>query len=251
MYRASGNTEALFLCLFFPYLEQMHEDFNKEFLPLASKNSWIMTWLMNIFGGAVLLVVFTALALFPFLVSESVKILVVVAILYYPVWAVAMYRIFHYMRKNRRIAIKKIIVDDKGIHFYKKDGSIDDVLYSQLEPSYLSDNYDVYISTERKTWMLAVRIDHNETKVVFDGTHLGSMYYIKNARALRARFIEGIARFRTDLRIDPFVFEEFSIHPEKFTFDGKRYLRHIGEAAIMLGIVLLISFGLMFLAVKG
>lgn len=219
----------------------MQEDFNKEFLPLASKNSWIMTWLVNIFGGAVLLVMFIVLALFPFLVSGSVKILVLVAILYYPVWAVAMYRISRYMRKNMRIAIKKIIVDDKGIHFYKKDGSIDDVLYNQLGPSYLSDDYEVYLSKTHKTWMLAVGIDRDETKVVFDGTHLGSMYYIKNARALRARFIEGIAHFRPDLKIDPLVFEEFSIHPEKFTFDGKRYMKHVLEGAVMLGILLLIS----------
>ncbi|MGE8554002.1 MAG: hypothetical protein ACN6OB_08700 [Chryseobacterium jejuense] len=219
----------------------MQEDFRKDFLPLASKPSWIMTWLMNIFGGAVLLIVFMALAVFPFLVSGSIKILIVVAILYYPVWAVAMYRIFRYMRRNMAIAIKKIIVDDKGIHFYKKDGSIDDVLYSQLGQSYLSDNYEVYISTQYKTWMLAVGIDRKEIKVVFDGTHLGSMYYIKNARALRARFIEGIARFRPDLRIDPLVFKEFCIHPEKFTFDGKRYMKHIVEIAVTLGILLSIS----------
>lgn len=220
----------------------MQEDFRKEFLPLAFKPSFIMTWLMNIFGGAILLIMFITFAVFPLIVSDgNIKVLTVVAILYYPVWGVAMYRLFRYMKKNLGIAIKKIIVDDKGIHFYKKDGSIDDILYNQLGPSYLSDDYEVYISKEHKTWMLAVGIDRNETKVVFDGTHLGSMYYITNARALRARFIEGIARFRPDLKIDPFVFEEFSIHPEKFTFDGKRYMKHVGETVIMSGILLLVS----------
>lgn len=228
----------------------MQENRTKQFLPLVSKPSRIMTWLINISGGALLLAMFIVLAVLPFLISDSVKILVLIAILYYPVWAVAMYRIFRYMRKNMAVAIRKIIVDDKGIHFYKKDGSIDDVLYSQLGPSYLSDDYEVYISKERKTWILTVGIDHNETQIMFDGTHLGSMYYIKNSRALRARFIEGIARFRPDLRIDPVVFEEFSIHPEKFTFDRNRYLKHIGEAVVILGIILLISFGLMFLVVK-
>ncbi|WP_089739325.1 hypothetical protein [Chryseobacterium jejuense] len=227
----------------------MQENFRKDFLPLASKPSWIMTWLMNIFGGAVLLIMFIVLAVFPFLVSGSIKILIVVAILYYPVWAVAMYRFFRYMRRNMAIAIKKIIVDDKGVHFYKKDGSVDDVLYSQLGPSYLSDNYEVYISTQHKTWMLAVGIDRSEIKVVFDGTHLGSMYYIKNARALRARFIEGIARFRPDLRIDPLVFEEFSIHPEKFTFDGKRYMKHVVDNAVGVGVLLLIS-GLIIVIIR-
>lgn len=220
----------------------MQEDFRKEFTPLASKPSFIMTWLMNIFGGAVLLIMFITFAVFPLIVSDgNMRVLTVVAILYYPVWGVAMYRLFRYMKKNLGIAIKKIIVDDKGIHFYKKDGSIDDILYNQLGPSYLSDDYEVYISKEHKTWMLAVGIDRGETKVVFDGTHLGSMYYITNARALRARFVEGIARFRPDLKIDPFVFEEFSIHPEKFTFDGKRYMKHVLECVVMSGVLLLIS----------
>ena len=226
----------------------MQEDLRKEFVPLVSKPGWIMTWLMNIFGIAVLLFGFIVLAVFPFLVSGSVKVLIIVAILYYPVWAVVMSRIFRYMRKNRGVAIKKIIVDDKGIHFYKKNGSIDDILYSQLGPSLRSDNYEVYVSKEYKTWMLAVGIDRSETKVVFDGTHLGSMYYIKNARALRARFIEGIALFRPDLRIDPFVFEEFSIHPEKFTFDGKQYMKHVLECVAMSAVLLLIS-GLLILII--
>lgn len=247
MYEAAGNAVAFFII--FSYLEQMQEDFRKEFLPLVSQSSWIITWLINIFGAAVFLVVFIALAVFPFLVSGSVKVLVVVAILYYPVWAITIYHIFRYMKKNMRIAIKKIIVDDKGIHFYKKDGSIDEVLYSQLGQSYLSDNYEVYISKEHKTWMLAVGIDCQEIKVVFDGTHLGSMYYITNARALRARFIEGIVRFRPDLKIDPVVFEEFSIHPEKFTFDGNRYMKHVLEYVAMSGVLLLIS-GLLIAIVR-
>lgn len=228
----------------------MQEDFRKEFLPLASKPSWLITVLMTFFGAVLLLVMFIALAVLPFLVSGSIKVLIIIAILYYPVWAVAMYHIFRHIKKNMAVAVKKIIVDDKGIHFYKKDGSIDEVLYSQLGQSYLSDNYEVYISKQHKTWMLAVGIDRKEIKVVFDGTHLGSMYYIKNARALRARFIEGIVRFRPDLKIDPFVFEEFCIHPEKFTFDGKRYMKHVGEAAVMIGIMLLLSLGLILLIAK-
>ncbi|UKB84726.1 hypothetical protein LF887_03520 [Chryseobacterium sp. MEBOG06] len=219
----------------------MQEDLKKEFSSMVSKPSWVITWLMNIFGGAVLLIMFITLAVFPFLVSGSIKVFVVVTILYYPAWAVGMYQFFHYVKKNMAIAIKKIIVDDKGIHFYKKDGGIDEILYSQLGLSRLSDDYEVYISQRRKSWMLAVGIDRSETKVAFDGTHLGSIYYIKNARALRARFVEGIAHFRPDLRIDPLVFEEFSIHPEKFTFDGKRYMKHIIEIAVTVSVLLLIS----------
>lgn len=225
----------------------MQEDIRKDFLPLVSKPGWVMTWLIRIFGGAILLVVFGALAVFPFLVSGSVPILIIVALLYYPVWAIAMYKFFHHVKKNMSVAIRKIRVDDQGIHFYKKDGSVRNVLYSQLGSSYLSDKYQVYLTTEVKTWVLAVGIDGNEIKVVFDGTDIGCTHYIKNGRALRARFIEGIVRFRPDLKIDPFVFKEFSIHPEKFTFDGKRYMRHVTEAAVAIGIMLLFSLLLIFI----
>ncbi|WP_250255263.1 hypothetical protein [Chryseobacterium sp. Marseille-Q3244] len=228
----------------------MQEDFRKEFLPLASKPSWVITWLMNIFFGSVLLFMFTVLAVFPFLVSGNIKVFVVVAVLYYPVWVIGMYRFFRYVKKSKGISVTKIMVDDKGIHFYKKNGSIDAILYNQLGTFLRSDDYEVYLTMKRKTWILTVGINRNETKVVFDGTDIGSTHYIKNGRALRARFIEGIVRFRPDLKIDPFVFKEFSIHPEKFTFDGKRYLKHVGEAAIIAGIIVLLSLGLMLLVVK-
>lgn len=219
----------------------MQGDFSKEFLPLVSKTNWVITWLMNIFGGAVLLVMFLVLAVFPFLVSGNIRILAVIGILYYPVWAIGIYSFFGYVKNNIRASIKKIMVDDKGIHFYKKDGSIDEILYSQLGKTYFSDQYDVYLSQQQKSRVLTVGIDQDKIKIVFDGTHLGSVYYVSNARALRARFIEGIVRFRPDLEIDPLVFEEFSIHPEKFIFDGKQYRKHIVETVVISGIILLIS----------
>ncbi|MCL8536873.1 hypothetical protein M9991_08320 [Chryseobacterium gallinarum] len=72
-------------------------------------------------------------------------------------------------------------------------------------------------------------IDSDTTKVLFNETDPGFSYYTKNSRALRAKFIEGIAYFRRDLKIDPFVFEELSIHPEKFTLDVKRYMKHVSN----------------------
>lgn len=225
----------------------MQEEIRKDFLPLASKPGWVMTWLIRIFGGAILLIVFVALAVLPFLVSGSVTILIIVALLYYPVCAIAMYKFFRHVKKNMSVAIRKIRVDDQGIHFYKKDGSIKEILYSQLGASYLSDEYQVYLTTEVKTWVLAVGIDHNEIKVIFDGTDIGCTHYIKNGRALRARFIEGIVRFRPDLKIDPFVFKEFSIHPEKFTFDGKRYMKHVAKGAVAIAIMLLFSLLIMLI----
>jgi hypothetical protein len=38
------------------------------------------------------------------------------------------------------------------------------------------------------------------------------------------------------LKIDPFVFKELCIHPEKFTFDGRRYMKHVLQYTIVAGI---------------
>lgn len=221
----------------------------KEFLPLVSKPGWIITWLSRIFLLPILLIALITFSIFPLLICEDVKVLVVVAILYYPVWAVAMYRFFRFMKKSVGKSIIEIKIDDEGVHYYRKNGSKDDVLYGQLESSYLSENYDVHLERFYKTWVLAVRVKGEQIKILFD-TDAGVSYYTRNGRALRARFIEGIVRFRPDLKIDPFVFEEFSIHPENFTFDGKRYLKHVGEAAMIGGIILLLSLVLLLIVAK-
>ncbi|MDG4651828.1 hypothetical protein [Chryseobacterium arthrosphaerae] len=228
----------------------MQENLRKEFLPLASQPGWIVTWLLRIFGIAILLLMFIILAVLPFLVCGKVAVLGVVAILYYPVWTVAMYRFFRFMKKGRKESVIKITVDDKGVHYDKLNGSRKEILYSQLGQSYLSNDYDVHLTEIRKTWVITLGVNGDTTKVLFNETDPGYSYYTKNSRALRARFIEGIVRFRPDLRIDPFVFEELSIHPEKFIFDRRQYLKHIGEAAIVTGIILLISLGLMFAIVQ-
>ncbi|MET3038066.1 hypothetical protein ABXT08_18350 [Chryseobacterium sp. NRRL B-14859] len=228
----------------------MQENVGKEFLPLVSKPGWIMTWLIRIFGTAILLVMLIILAVLPLLVCEKIWTFVLFAILYYPVWAIAMYRFFRFIKKTRKETVIKITVDDKGIHYDKLNGNKQEILYSQLGRSYLSDNYDVYLTQMRKTWVLTVGVNGNTTRVLLNETDPAYSYYTKNSRALRARFIEGIVCFRPDLKIDPFVFKELSIHPEKFTFDAKRYMKHVLECAIIAGILLLISLVFMFIIVK-
>lgn len=228
----------------------MQENIRKEFLPLVSQPGWIMTWLIRVFGIGILLLMFIILAVFPFLVSENFRVLVVVGILYYPVWAIAMYHFFRFMKKGRKETIIKITVDDQGLHYDKLDGNRKEILYSQLGKSYLSDNYEVHLSQIRKTWVLTVGVDGQVNKVLFNETDPGYSYYTKNGRALRARFVEGIVRFRPDLKIDPFVFEELCIHPEKFTFDLKRYMKHVFQCAIIVGAFLLISLLLIFIIIK-
>lgn len=225
----------------------MKETIQLHFSPLNAKHNLVFTWLLNIFGGALLVGLFFLLACLPFLVSRRFGVLVVLGLVYYPLWAFALYRFIRYIRSKMAEAIQTIRVDDQGIHFDQKKGVTTTILYRQLGPSYGSTQYEVYLVPVNKTYHLAVGLEGIETRLVFDGTDVGSVSYIQNGRALRAKFIEGIARFRPDLTIDPAVFKEFSIHPQHFNFDGKQYGKHIVKGALILGCILAFACLLAFL----
>lgn len=225
------------------------QDVKKEFLPLESKPWWIITWVARIFGIALLSGMFLLLLMLPLLLINFKIVFIIVAILYYPAWMYAVYLFVRHIRKSRRESVVHILVDDKGIHYTKFDGSKEEILYSRLEKWSLSDVYDVKVSPQRKTWALEIKYDGSGEKVDFDRIDPGLTYYTGNTRVLRRRFVQGIACFRPDISIDPFVFEAFYIHPGTFTFDRKKYwkimLETIGTlvvgcvilGAVMLGIM--------------
>lgn len=225
----------------------MQENVQPNFSPLTSKHSLVLTWLINIGGGALLASLFFLLACLPFLISKRMEVWVVLGLVYYPLWAFALYRFIRYIQNKMAEAIRRIRIDEQGIHFDKKNGPTNTILYSQLGPTYRSHHYDVYLKPVNKRLRLIIGLEKSEIEVVFDGTDKGSMYYITNARALRARFIAGIVRFRPDLRLDPTVYSKFSIHPQTFGFDGKQYGKNVALGAAILASILLFSLLLAFL----
>lgn len=217
----------------------MQENDQPDFLPLSAKHSLVLTWLFNFFGGAFLVGLFFFLAWLPFLISKRTEVLVVMGLVYYPLWMLGLYRLIRYIKTKMAEAIRTIRVDDQGVHFDQKDGSTTTIYYSQLGPTYRSHHYDVYLKPVNKRLRLIIGLEKREIEVVFDGTDKGSVYYITNARALRARFIAGIVQFRPDLRLDPTVYNKFSIHPQTFAFDRKQYGKNvILGVAILAGLLL-------------
>ncbi|MGS4344465.1 hypothetical protein ACKUSY_02470 [Myroides odoratus] len=225
----------------------MQENDQSDFLPLTAKHSLVLTWLFNFLGVACLVALFFFLACLPFLISQRMEVVVIMGLVYYPLWFFSLYRLIRYIKMKMAGAIRTISVDDQGIHFENKDGSATTLYYSELGPTYRSHHYDVYLVPVNKKLRLVVGLAHREIRVVFDGTDKGSVYYITNARALRARFIAGIVRFRPDLRIDPTVYNKFSIHPQTFGFDGKQYGKNVALGAAILASILLFSLLLAFL----
>lgn len=218
-----------------------------DFIPLTSKHSLVLTWLLNFLGGTFLVGLCFLLSYLPFLILQRIEVVVIMSIVYYPLWFFALYRFFRYIKTKMAGAIRSISVDDQGIHFENKDGSTSTMYYSQLGPTYRSHHYDVYLKPVNKKLRLVLGLEKQEIEIVFDGTDKGSVYYITNARALRAKFIAGLVRSRPDLRIDPTVYKKFSIHPQTFAFDRKQYGKNVAVGVIILVGLLLFSVLLAFL----
>jgi hypothetical protein len=201
----------------------MQEDVRKDFLPLVSKSWRFMTWLTRTSAALLLLVMFLVLLALPVIICKNITMLIVVSILYYPALGFGLYYFILYQKTVRKRVVKKIVVDDKGVHYERKDGTTDHILYQDLEKYNLADEYDVDLSPRNKIYVLKVKHNDSVTYVDFDGVDAGYSSYIVNLKALRRRYIQGIVYFRPDLRINPSVYTTYNINPVDFTFDQKEY----------------------------
>ncbi|WP_147436535.1 hypothetical protein [Chryseobacterium sp. 7] len=219
----------------------MREDIRKDFLPLVSKTWWFMTWLTRVFGILLLLTAFLIVLGLPIVFSNKLALFIVAAILYYPALAFGLYRFFLYQKKIRKRVVRKIVVDDQGIHYERVDGTIDETLYIDLEKFIFSDEYDVSISPRNKMYVLQVYENGSIKEIDFNGRDAGYTSYIGNLKALRRRYIQGIVHFRTDLRINPLVYEVYYINPIDFTFDHKKFWTSLAQTfaiIILCGLVI-------------
>ena len=201
----------------------MQEDVRKDFLPVVSTPLWFMTWLTRMSGTLLLLAMFLVMLALPVVLCKSVVVFIVIAVLYYPVLTFGLYRFIRHQKTIRKREVRKIVVDDKGIHYERADGTIHEILYSNLEKYSFSGEYDVSISPRNKTYVLRVNDRGSVAEVDFDGMDAGYSCYIVNLKALRRRYIQGIVYFRPDLYIDPLVYSVYNINPLDFTFDKKKY----------------------------
>src|SRR5690606_32602440 len=134
-------------------------------------------------------------------------------------------------------------VNREGIFYDQMDGTVESLLYNQLEVS--SDDmiaYDVFIgsnlvhtgTTTYSQTFLKVFLKGNQQKVRFFHPDVVYSYYARNSRLLRSHFIQGITLFRPDLRIAPNVYTEFFVHPQTFEFDKKEHWKAIVFAIIFI-----------------
>lgn len=231
-------------------------NFTKDnFHEIKSEPNWLATWCIrflffSLLGLIVLLFYFLPILFFIDHTIDGDQ-LFAFGLIYYPLLIVLTYFAIRFLKRRRRKSVRHITVNREGIFYEFLDGTEDSLPFTHLEPS-PNDHivYDVFIdsklqftgeNTYRQAY-LKVFLKGNEQKVRPFHPDLGYSYYARNSRLLRSHFIRGIALFRSDLRIDPFVYSEFSIHPETFEFDKKRY-----RTGIILAIIVIV---LLFIGIE-
>lgn len=216
----------------------MQDEMRKGFPVLVSRPNWTMTWLIRIFAGAFLLSLLIILSIFPLLFAEWSIVFIAGATIYYFIWGTGLFFLSRHIKRNAENRIKRIVVDDQGIHYEKADGTTDEVLYSRIRNLNLPDTYDVQLTSQNKTYLIAVFTDTGYEKINFNNLDPALSYSLKNSRALRAGFIQRIRHFRSDLKVDPRIYGEFCIHPETFQFDPKAFWKLVMfSVAIIFGIL--------------
>ncbi|WP_426477215.1 hypothetical protein ACP3T3_18435 [Chryseobacterium sp. CBSDS_008] len=145
------------------------------------------------------------------------------AVFYYPVLGFGLYRFILYRKKARKREVNKIVVDDQGVHYERRDGTVDSILYHNLKKYGFPDEYDVSCTPRNKIYVLQVNNNGSVADADFDGVDSGYSCYIGNLKALRRRYIQGIVYFRPDLHINPSVYSIYNINPLDFTFDKGNY----------------------------
>ena len=223
-----------------------------NFPEIKSEPNWFWTWCIRmvffpLFG---LLVLCFYIAPFAFYIDGTIEggQLFAFGIFYYPIVIWLGYIAIRYLKRIKSKAVRCITVNREGIFYDQINGTVESLLYSQLEKS--TDDmivYDVFIgsnlvytgtSTYRQTF-LKVFLKGDEQEVRPFHPDVGYSYYAGNSRLLRGRFIQGITLFRPDLRIAPNVYSEFSIHPETFEFDKKGHWKAMILAGVFIILILI------------
>ena len=219
-----------------------------NFHEIKSEPNWLATWCIrflffSLLGLIVLLFYFLPILFFIDHTIDGDQ-LFAFGLIYYPLLIWLTYFAIRFLKRRRRKSVRHITVNREGIFYEMMDGTEDSLRYNKLEAS--SNNhivYDVFIdsklqftgeATYRQPYLM-VFLKGKGHKVRVFHPDLGYSYYARNNRLLRSHFLRGIALFRPDLRIDPFIYSEFSIHPVTSEFDKKNY-----RTGIILAIIFVI-----------
>lgn len=203
--------------------------YNKENFPkISSERNLVFTILMHMLFG---ILCFAMLALFigiplsiqleygsPLSTGEIIFNLIYFPLFLWGVWA--------FYKNYKRHKIKKVIsisVDEYGMHHHQFDGTIQSVLYKDLERSkevYVSD-IDRKIGTKYSPGYIFGFKDGKQIPIHFSKPDNGMTYIPKNKYELIGHFLRGAVLFFPHLKISQAVYADYFINPTTFEFDKK------------------------------
>ena len=214
----------------------MRQFAKSNFPEIKSEPNWLITWSIRFVLFFLLCILVLSFYFVPvlFYTDDSIdgEQLLAFGMIYYPLLIALSYFVVRFLKRRKRKSIRHIKVNCEGVFYELLDGTEESLRFDQFE---ISSNehivYDVFIDSKirftRKAIFrqvfLKVFLNGKKHEVRTFHPDLGYSYYARNSRILRSHFLRGIALFRPDLRIDPFIYSEFSIHPETYEFVKKNY----------------------------
>jgi len=202
-----------------------------NFPEIESQPNSFWTWFIRIIFAFLIALILLSIFCIPVLLyvegefygTEAVIFLAI----YYPVLCLLLYKLVGKIRKSKQKAVYSIVVNKEGAFYKKHNGTVEALLFKDLQRSAKGVIDDVYIKSaavgSHRLVHLKVFYGGREVKVDFGRIDVAFASYASNHRALRQHFIQGVELFRPDLSIDPAVFNEYFINPDTFEFDRKSH----------------------------
>lgn len=210
---------------------------------IDSEPHWGVTWIVRI--------VFVVFGILPILVlptvcvallyeeyqydSENSGLNMVILVLVTSVFAFLFYLGIRFLKKSIPKTVVHIHINEKGVYYTHKDGSISSILYSDLKYSNVWGEADIFIKTEgfgkyQKTEMKVFIAD--EQGVIKPMTMAFSIdivyaYYPKNHETMRAFWLKNVVIQRPDLCISHKVFSDYYIDKKDFTIKKEERNRDV------------------------
>lgn len=154
----------------------------------------------------------------PISTNEMIFNLIYFPILLWGLWA--LYKNYKHQNSKKIILIS---VDRNGIHHHQYNGTIQSILYKQLESSkepYVSD-IDRKIGTKYSPGYIFGFHEGKQIPIHFSKPDNGMTYIPKNKYQLVGHFLQGATLFCPHIKISQAVYADYFINPATFEFNQK------------------------------
>lgn len=125
---------------------------------------------------------------------------------------------------KRKTLKSKIVIDETGLLFYNaKNEIVDQILYKDLRSS--KQNFDIYTVNPVGSGiapLLEITIQSEKKEEITRRIDMNlPLKVVKNKYTLYAHFLRGIVNFRPDLKVNPMIFQSYSIDTETWKVNSR------------------------------